>query len=153
MCFFFFNLKIEGTFWPAIRTGLRWSGNEQRIKNRRIDIEHKEKEQNIGEVLWNFLYFLLLHTKFCFPGGTSGKEPACQCRRHKRRGFNPWVGKIPQRRKWQPTPIFLPGKFHGQRSLVGYSPWGHKESGTTEHTHTHRHIHTKHTPNSTNVIA
>ena len=52
-----------------------------------------------------------------------------QCKRH---GFNPWVGKIPWKRKWQPTPIFLPGKSHGQRSLVGHSPWGHKESDTTE---------------------
>ena len=41
--------------------------------------------------------------------------------------FDPWVGKIPWRRKWQPTPILLPGKFHGQRSLVGYSPWNRKE--------------------------
>ena len=57
-----------------------------------------------------------------FPGGTSGKESACQCRRCKRRGFDPWVGKIPWRRAWQPTPVFLPGKSHGQRSLVGYSP-------------------------------
>ena len=46
--------------------------------------------------------------------------------------FNPWVGKIPWRRKWQPTPVSLPGKSHGQRSLVGCSPWGRKESGTTE---------------------
>ena len=46
--------------------------------------------------------------------------------------FNPWVRKIPWRRKWQPTPVFLPGEFHGQRSLVGYSPWGCKESDTTE---------------------
>ena len=68
-----------------------------------------------------------------FPGGTSGKELTCQCRRQKRRGFNPWVRKIPWRRKWQPTPIFLPGKSHGQRSLVGYNPWGHKESDATEH--------------------
>ena len=45
-----------------------------------------------------------------------------------------WVEKIPWRRKWQPTPVFLPGKFHGQRSLVGYSPWGHQESDTTEAT-------------------
>ena len=52
-----------------------------------------------------------------------------QCRRP---GFDPWVGKIPWRRKWQPTPAFLLGKSHGQRSLVGCSPWGHKESGTTE---------------------
>ena len=43
-----------------------------------------------------------------------------------------WVGKIPWRRKWQPTPVFLPGESRGQRSLVGYSPWGHKESDTTE---------------------
>ena len=47
-------------------------------------------------------------------------------------GFDPRVGKIPWRRKWQPTPEFLPGEFHGQRTLVGYSPWGHKESGMTE---------------------
>ena len=46
--------------------------------------------------------------------------------------FNPWVGKIPWRRKWQTTPVSLPGKFHGQRRLVGFSPRGHKESDTTE---------------------
>ena len=52
-----------------------------------------------------------------------------QCRRP---WFDPWVGKISWRRKWQPTPVSLPGKSHGQRSLVGYSPWGRKELGTTE---------------------
>ena len=51
------------------------------------------------------------------------KEPVCQCRRHKRLGFDPWVGKILWSRKWQPTPVFLPGESQGQRSLVGYSPW------------------------------
>ena len=50
-----------------------------------------------------------------------------------RPGFNTWIGKIPWSRKWQPTPVFLPGKFHGQRSLAGCIPWGHKESGMTEH--------------------
>ena len=50
-----------------------------------------------------------------------GKEPACQCRRCR---FDPWIGKIPWMRKWQPTPVFLAGNSHGQRSLVGYSPWG-----------------------------
>ena len=50
----------------------------------------------------------------------------------RRHGFDPWVGKMPWRRKWQLTPVFLPGKFHGQRSLVGNSPWGHKESDMTE---------------------
>ena len=57
-----------------------------------------------------------------FLGGAHGKEPACQCRRHKRHGFDPWVGKIPWRRKWQSTPALLPGESCGQRSLVGYSP-------------------------------
>ena len=52
-----------------------------------------------------------------FPGGTSGKEPTCQCRRFKRREFDPWVGKLPWRREWQPTPVFLPGESHGQKSL------------------------------------
>ena len=51
--------------------------------------------------------------------------------------FNPWVGKILWRRKWQPPPVLLPGKPHGWRSLVGYSPWGHKESDTTERLHHH----------------
>ena len=55
-----------------------------------------------------------------FPGGASGKEPKCQCRRCKRRGFNPWVGKIPWRRTWPPTLVSLPGELHGQKSLVGY---------------------------------
>ena len=50
-----------------------------------------------------------------------------------------WVTKIPWSRKWQPTPVIMPGKAHGQRSLVGYSPWCRKDSDTTEHTHTHTH--------------
>ena len=64
------------------------------------------------------------------------KESACQCRRCKRCRFDPWVGKILWSRKWQTTPVFLPGKFHGQRSLAGYSLWDGKESDMTEHTHT-----------------
>ena len=65
----------------------------------------------------------------------NGKESACQCRRW---GFDPWVRKmIPWRRIWQPTPVFLPDKLYGQRSLPGYSPWGHKEWDTNEHAHTH----------------
>ena len=65
--------------------------------------------------------------------------------------FDPWVRKIPWNRKWQPIPVFLPGRFHGERSLADYSPWGHKASDTTKHTymclcvcvfmciHTHKH--------------
>ena len=67
-----------------------------------------------------------------FPGGAISKEPPCQCRRHRRHRFNPWIRKIPWRRKWQLTPVFLPGESVGQRSLAGYSPQGDKESDRTE---------------------
>ena len=69
-----------------------------------------------------------------FLGGSAGKEPACQCRRHKRPPVQSLGQEDTLRRKWQLVPICLPGKFHGKRSLVGYSPWGCKESDTTEHT-------------------
>ena len=54
------------------------------------------------------------------------------CLQRGRPGFDLWVGKMPWRRKWQPTPVFLPGEFHGWRSLVGYGPWGRTESDVTE---------------------
>ena len=66
-----------------------------------------------------------------FPGSTSGKESAYKCRRFKKCSFDPWVEKIPRSKKWQPIPLFLPGKFHGQRNLASYSPWGCKELDTT----------------------
>ena len=75
-----------------------------------------------------------------FSSGTSGKEPSCQCRRHKRPMFDPWVKKIPWRKAWQPTPVFLPGESHRHRSLVGHSPYGHKESDMTE-ANQHAHMH------------
>ena len=66
------------------------------------------------------------------PRRRSGEEPACQRGRPRRHGSDPWVGKIPWRRARQPTPVFLPGESHGQRSLAGYSPRGCKELDTTE---------------------
>ena len=69
-----------------------------------------------------------------FPGGSVGKEPACQCRRHKRHRFSPWVGKIPWRRAWQNTPVHLPRESHGPRSLAGYSPQHHTHSKTQVYT-------------------
>ena len=80
-----------------------------------------------------FFFFLVLHSschaKSFNPGMqcnvwgcASAKEPPCQCRRQKRCGFNPWVRKIPWRRTWQPTPVFLPRESHGQIRLAGYSP-------------------------------
>ena len=67
-----------------------------------------------------------------FPGGSVVKNLTCR-----RPRFNPWVEKIPWRKKWQPTPVFLPGKFHGQRSLVGYRPQGCKESDANERLNYH----------------
>ena len=75
--------------------------------------------------------------------------PANQCRRHKRCGFDLLVGKIPWRRAWQSTPVFLPGEFHGQGSLAGYSQGDRITKGRTQlkrlciHTHTHTHTHTR----------
>jgi len=63
-----------------------------------------------------------------FPGGSDSKES----NNAKDLWFNPWVGKIPWRREWLPTPVFLPGKPYGQRRMVVYNPWGHKESDTAE---------------------
>ena len=57
-----------------------------------------------------------------FPDGSSGEEPICQCKRHKTCGFDPWVRKIPWRRAWQPTPVFMPEESYGQRSLADCSP-------------------------------
>ena len=72
-----------------------------------------------------------------FPGGAVVKNPPA--RRHKRLGLDPWLRKISWSQKCQPTPVFLSGKFQGQRKLVNYSPWNHKESDMTECTHTHGH--------------
>ena len=82
-------------------------------------------------------YFFWVYVSMGFPGSSDSNESAYQCRKPR---FDPWVGKIAWRREWLPTPVFLPRKFHGQGSLVGYSLWDWKESGTTEwlsHTHTH----------------
>ena len=82
-------------------------------------------KHNPANTVWYYLWLGL-------PRGHSNKESACLCRRHRRHGFDHWVRKIPWRRKWWPSPIFLPGKSHGQRNLVGYSPCGRKELDTTE---------------------
>ena len=66
--------------------------------------------------------FLLQSWKTTVSRCLTGKESACQCRRHRRHEFDPWVRKIPWRRQWQPTPVFLPGESHGQRSQGDYSP-------------------------------
>ena len=78
---------------------------------------------------FSFLFWKILSLDMGFPGGSASKESTCNA------GdlvSIPRVGKIPWRRKWRPTQVFLPGKFHGQRRLVGYSPWSCKELDTTE---------------------
>ena len=77
-----------------------------------------------------FSPFLLLRAAHCRASLCLRPLRIClQCRRPE---FDPWVGRIPWRREWQPTSVFLPGEFHGQRGLVGYRPWGRKESATME---------------------
>ena len=97
-----------------------------------------DSQQEIGELLKKERAIQGIIAKFCGrPLGnkvekkarsTGGKEYACNAGPR----FHPWVGKIPWRREWQPTPVFLPGETHGQRNLAGCSPWGHKELDTTE---------------------
>ena len=94
----------------------------------------KERKKNKLGLKYNNLWIvyvivLLFIQTLGLPRWLSDKESTCQCRRCR---FDSWIGKIPWRRKYEPTPVFLPGKSHGQRSLVGYSPWGQKESDTTE---------------------
>ena len=97
---------------------------------------HKLKLTSLIFLTETNIHLLKCYLHFCLPKWHSGKELTWQCRRCRRCGFHPWVGKIPCKKKWQPTPVFLLGKSHGQRSLVGHSPWGCKELDTTEHAHT-----------------
>ena len=106
---------------------------------------HPSLRQLWGQITWSPLWFfhlrsvpgdipcLLANSAYGHRRWLSDKESTHQCRRLRRRGFDLWVRKIPWRRKWHPTLVFLPGESHGQRSLVGYSPWSRKQSVITEH--------------------
>ena len=104
------------------------------IQNRHRDTKWRKRE---GSMNWK----IEINTYTCLIAwinrrgflGDSALRIHLQCR-NKRCRFHPWAGKIPWRRTWQPSLAFLPGESHGQRSLVGYSPWGHKESDRTEMT-------------------
>ena len=99
--------------------GLSGSGQEQEGR----PVTQEAEPARRGCLFWSVPsrrgFYSRLHQALGFPGGASGKEPACQCWRHKKHGFDPWVRKIPWRRAWQPTLVFLPGESHGQRSLNG----------------------------------
>ena len=94
--------------YPCLNTSLMIFQNQEREN----PISYREKTG-----------YLQGEARIRLPGGTSGKEAACPCRRHRRRGFVPLVRKTCWRTKWQCAPVFLPGKFHGQRKVAGYSPW------------------------------
>ena len=98
-------------------------------------INHNRKE-------YKYIY-LYIHTHW-LPWWLSGKEPSCQLKSRRRHRFDSRVGKIPWRRVWQPTPVFLPGKSHRQRSLAGYCPWAHSQTrlSGSAHTYTRNYIHT-----------
>ena len=87
--------------------------------------------KNPGVFVW-FSTTLHLYVLFRLPWRLIGRETPAVPEMQQPQVWS--LGRIPWRRRWHPTPVFLPGKFHGQRSLAGYSPWGHKEWGTTEAT-------------------
>ena len=116
--------------WVAIpfSRGSSWPGITPESPTLQADslLSEPNREAFLTYLIYKYLHVVYL-TVHIFPGD-SGKESAYQCGRH---GFTLWVRKIPWRRKWQPTPAFLSGKSHGQRNMVVYSPWSHKELDTT----------------------
>ena len=128
--FFFFSPKIIVSLMVQFQQcGVHFVGLDKCPMTR---IHHYTIIQIISIVLENYLHSSYLLG--AFPGDANGKESACQCRRHKRCGFDSWVRKISWKREWLPTPVFLPKESHGQRSLVGYNPQGCKESDMTKAT-------------------
>ena len=91
-------------------------------------VGEKELSSLVPAVLHIYVYYVFIYV-LGFPGYSDAKGVCLQCGRP---GFDPWVRKIPWRKKWQPTPVLLPGKSCGWRSLVGYSPWGRRELRMTE---------------------
>ena len=135
--------KPKGIFWPT-----QYLGKAELGLNLEAALEtslHLSCPNTVLERKWvvpigsvpfsNFMFLLFIcYWSIGLPRRLSGKHSACQCTRRRRCRFDPWVGKIPWRRAWQPTPLFLSGESHGQRSLAGYRPWGCKEQDMTEHT-------------------
>ena len=100
-----------------------------------------DNQDRIVQANGNWQFILPVGVSWGLSDDTCSKESASQCRRHKRCEFDPQIVRMPCRRAWQATPVLLPGKSHGQRSLPGCSPQSCKESGKidmTQHTHIHR---------------
>ena len=124
--------------WPMLSYQRDFFENNVREKHAQMGLMSKQGSapahqctQIILLLLNSFQSYLIYHQYLFFrlPWQLSGKESSCLYRRHR---FNPLVGKMAWRRKWQPSPVFLPGKSYGQRSLVGYSPWVPKQSDMTQ---------------------
>ena len=116
---------------PGPRDGDSFSSTNQRKARGELTTLSSSHDQGVSpvQVELNCLKSHLLLSCVLssgLPWWLSGKEPACQCRRCKRRRLDPWVRKIPWRREWLRAPVFLPGESHGQRNLAGYSLWSAK---------------------------
>ena len=114
--------------WLTLWIKVSWVRKNNIIYNTVVTWKAKEDYRGITPDQENFKFFYTSAGLWGFRGGTSGKEPTCQCGRHKRCVLNPSVGKMPWRRAWQPIPVFLPGEFPGQRSLVSYSSLSHSQT-------------------------
>ena len=110
------NPRDGGVWWAAV-----YGVAQSRTQLKRLSSSSSSSSR--------YIYIMCSISRLDFSHGSDGKEICLQCGRP---GFNPWNGKLPWRKEWKPTPIFLPGEFHGQRSLAGYSPRGSKELDMTE---------------------
>ena len=129
-------LRIEGKGGERVlkeHQWYTWPGADLGLHQRALHWDEHTEHSGVLYMEWSYLHCRKCRVLKClgFPGGASGKGPACQCRRLKRHGFDPWVRKSPRRRAWQPTPVSLPGESHGQRCLAGYSPQGGRELDMT----------------------
>ena len=130
--------------WGGYHTHVRYQADTQAVQKWATSCDHRESGIVMQMFIFPYKWWLEARYKvkylkciclMVFPGGSNGQKICLQCRRP---GFDPWVWKIPLKRVL-PMPVFLPGEFHGQRTLVGYSPWGRKETDMTErliHIHT-----------------
>ena len=130
MPFNHFTLGCPLLLLPSIFPSVRAFSNESALCNRwpkywKFSFSISPSNEYSGLISfrmgWLDLFSEHLASAMGFPGGSEVKASAWNAGDP---GFNPWVGKIPWRRKWQPTPVLLPGESHGGRSLIGYSPWG-----------------------------